>query len=853
MAHLLHRLGTSAARLGWRVVVAWVAVLAVTVGAFLAFGGTLVSTFSIPGTETDRVAAQLAEEVPGASGATGTVVLRTEDGQAFTSEQEAAVAAALDDVAGLEGVASTVDPFATQDEVEQQRQQLADGADQVEAGRAELESGQEQLDAGREQLEAAQEQLDAAAQQLEDAGLPLSAAPDLQAQQDQLDAQREQLDAQQQQLDEGRAELEAQARQLELGQELADLSSGIRTVSEDGATALAVVQFTQDQFSLPEEVRTGVVDSLEQADLPGVEVDFSSEIASSTDGILGPGEVIGVVVAAVVLLVMLRGVLPAALPIVTSLTGVGIGVTASLAFSGVVEMASVTPALGVMLGLAVGIDYSLFIINRHRRQLREGVPLRESIGLANGTAGNAVVFAGSTVLIALLLLNVTGIGFLGTMGTVGAVCVLVAVLMAVSFTPALLGLLGHRVIGRSGRRHEAAHVDPARPMSTAKAVVGVVLPVVALLVVAVPALSIRLGLPSGAQEAEDTTAYQAYTAAAEAFGPGQNGPLVVTADLPEPVAEDEELATQVEVAQQVAALDDVVAVAPAGVSDDRSFFAFQVVPEEGPSSASTEQLVQDLRALDPTVDTLPAGADGDVEVGVAGAASGNIDISDRLADVLPLYLALVIGLSLVILVVVFRSLLVPVLATAGFALSLFAALGAVTAVYQWGWLADVFGVTTPGPVLNFAPLLLVGILFGLAMDYQLFVASGMREAYVHGQPARRAVMVGLRTGRPVVVAAAIIMVSVFGGFVFSHLAAVKPIGFGLATGVLFDAFVVRLVLVPAVMHLVGRGAWWLPRWLDRVLPHVDVEGSALEREHPDGGATQREPREATAPAAPAAR
>ncbi|GAA2032093.1 MMPL family transporter [Pseudokineococcus marinus] len=821
MAHLLHRLGTSAARLRWRVVVAWFAVLALGVGAFLAFGGTLVSTFSIPGTETDRVAAQLAEEVPGASGATGTVVLRTEDGQPFTAEQEAAVATALDDVAGLDGVASTVDPFATQDQIEQQRQQLADGADQLEAGRAELESGQEQLDAAAAQLQAA--------------GVPLSAAPDLEAQQSQLDA--------------GRAELEAQAQQLELGQELADLSSGIRTVSQDGTTALAVVQFTQDQFSLPEAVRTGVVDRLEQADLPGVQVDFSSEIANSTDGILGPGEVIGVVVAGVVLLVMLRGLLPAALPIVTSLTGVGIGVTASLAFSDVVQMASVTPALGVMLGLAVGIDYSLFIINRHRRQLRDGVGVRESIGLANGTAGSAVVFAGSTVLLALLGLNVTGIGFLGTMGTVGAVCVLVAVLMAVTFTPAVLGLLGDRVLGRGGHRHQAAHVDTARPMSTTKAVLGVVLPVVALLVVAVPALSIRLGLPSGAQEAEDTTAYQAYTAAAEAFGPGQNGPLVVTADLPEPVAEDEELATQVEVAQQVAALDDVVAVAPAGVSADRSFFAFQVVPQDGPSSASTEQLVQDLRALQPTVDTLPAGADGEVQVGVAGAASGNIDISDRLAEVLPLYLALVIGLSLVILVVVFRSLLVPVLATAGFALSLFAALGAVTAVYQWGWLADVFGVTTPGPVLNFAPLLLVGILFGLAMDYQLFVVSGMREAYVHGEPARRAVMVGLRSGRPVVVAAAIIMVSVFGGFVFSHLAAVKPIGFGLATGVLFDAFVVRLVLVPAVMHLVGRGAWWLPRWLDRVLPHVDVEGSALEREHPGGGAAQREPREAAAPAA----
>ncbi|MEJ5946930.1 MMPL family transporter [Pseudokineococcus basanitobsidens] len=799
MAHLLYRLGRSAAALGWRVVVAWVAVLAVAAGAFLAFGGTLVSTFSIPGTETDRVSAQLAQELPGASGATGTVVFRTDDGSAFTAEQRDGVAAALADVGGLDGVSSTVDPFATAEQTAAQTRQLEDAAAQVEDG--------------REQLDAGQQQVDAAAAQLEEAGVPLSASPELSAQQEQLDASR--------------AELEAQAAQVEDGQRLADLASGIRTVSEDGSTALGVVLFTQDQFSLPEEVKSSVVDTLEAADLPGVQVDFSSEIASSTEGILGPGEIIGVVVAGVVLLLMLRAALPAVLPLVTSLAGVGIGVTASLAFSGVVEMASVTPALGVMLGLAVGIDYSLFIINRHRRQLREGVDLRESIGLANGTAGTAVVFAGSTVLLALLALNLTGIGFLGTMGTVGAVCVLVAVLMAVTFTPALLGVVGRRVLDRR-TRPRGAHVDRSRPMSTRRAVLGVVLPVLALLVVAVPALSIRLGLPSGAQEAEDTTQYRAYTATADAFGPGQNGPLVVTADLPEPVAEDAELATQVELAEQVASFDDVVAVAPAGVSADRSFFAFQVVPADGPASASTEQLVQDLRALDPTVE----GAPGDVAVGVAGAASGNIDISDQLADVLPVYLAVVVGLSLVLLVLVFRSLLVPVLAVGGFVLSLFAALGAVTAVYQWGWLADVLGVTSPGPVLNFAPLLLVGILFGLAMDYQLFLVSGMREAYVHGTPARRAVMAGLRSGRPVVLAAAVIMVSVFGGFVFSHLAAVKPIGFGLATGVLFDAFVVRLVLVPSVMHLVGRGAWWIPSWLDRVLPDVDVEGAALEREHP---------------------
>ena len=232
-----------------------------------------------------------------------------------------------------------------------------------------------------------------------------------------------------------------------------------------------------------------------------------------------------------------------------------------------------------------------------------------------------------------------------------------------------------------------------------------------------------------------------------------------------------------------------------------------------------------------------------IQLGVAGQASGNIDISEKLAAALPIYLAVVIGLSLLIMILVFRSLLVPLIATGGFLLSLAAAFGAVVAVYQWGWLGAIFGVHDPGPVLNFAPIILVGVLFGLAMDYQLFLVSGMREAYVHGLGARSAVVAGLRNGRPVVTAAAIIMVSVFGGFVFSHLAMVRPLGFGMAIGVLFDAFVVRMLLVPALMHLAGDAAWWLPKWLQRVLPNVDVEGAALERTHPVGAQRplQRQP------------
>mgnify|MGYP001615200456 FL=1 len=315
---------------------------------------------------------------------------------------------------------------------------------------------------------------------------------------------------------------------------------------------------------------------------------------------------------------------------------------------------------------------------------------------------------------------------------------------------------------------------------------------------------------------------------AEQFGAGQNGPLLVVAQTPDAVAEADQLRTQIEVAAVLAEQSDVVAVAPVGVSDDGTVFAFQVIPHDGPASESTEQLVHTLRDLSP-IDT---DGQGEVSLGVAGQASGNIDVSEKLADALPIYLLVVVGLSLIIMIVVFRSLLVPLIATAGYVLSLFAALGAVTAIYQWGWLSAVFGAHDPGPVLSFAPIIIMGVLFGLAMDYQLFLVSGMREAYVHGLPARTAVVAGVRGGRAVVTAAAIIMASVFGGFVFSHLGMVRPLGFGLAIGVLFDAFVVRMVLVPALMHLFGTAAWWLPRWLDRIIPDVDVEGAALERTHP---------------------
>ncbi|MEU6861549.1 MMPL family transporter [Glycomyces sp. NPDC046736] len=830
MAEFLYRVGRSCARRAKTVIAAWIAILALAGVAYVLFGGTIASTLSIPGTPTEEVTDHLAESLPEASGGTGQIVLSTEDGSAFTEAQQADIAALIAEAGEVDGVEAVVDPFATEAQRDDQQAQIDAGRTEIEAAQAQLDAGKAELDAARGELEAAQAQLDAARAQAEGNAEALAA---LDAQQTELDGGFAELEAQQAALDSGAADLATQAAAMEQGATLLALAADAAVVSSDGSAAIVTVAFEDSQMEVTPETKRAVIDVFEDSPVDGVNADFSSEMQDSVPQIAGVSEVIGLVVAGIVLVLMLGTFVGAALPLVTALVGVGVGAMATMSLSGLVEMTSVTPILGVMLGLAVGIDYSLFIVNRHRRQLKEGYDVDESIALATGTSGNAVVFAGATVLIALVALNITGIPFLGLMGSIGAFCILCAVLIAVTFTPALLRLTGMKILSKRERAardaHETAKRPDLKPMHTGRAVLRVLVGVGALLAVALPAMDMRLNLPDGSSEQHDTTQYRAYATVAERFGEGQNGSLLVVADLPGSPDEAAAMAAQVAVAEAVSEEDDVVAVAPIGISEDNATLAFQVIPAEGPTSESTQDLVHTLRDL--TVD----GVD---DIGVAGSASGNIDISEILADALPIYLAVVVGLSLIILILVFRSILVPVLATLGFILSYFAALGGVVAIYQWGWLADVFGVDTPGPILNFLPTILVGILFGLAMDYMLFIGSGIRESYAHGVPARLAVVQGVRAGRAVVTAAAIIMMAVFGGFIFSHSTMIRPIGFALAFGVLVDAFLVRMLIIPALMHLVGDKAWWLPKWLDRILPDVDVEGAALERRHPHAEAKQ---------------
>ncbi|WP_109473643.1 MMPL family transporter [Ornithinimicrobium cavernae] len=835
MASFLHRLGRWCAEHAWRTIVAWILVMATAGTAAATMMKPLSNEFSIPGSRFEQVLQDLEAALPAAAGASGTVVFSSEGG--FTDAERQEVADLLAEWEQVEGVGAVTDPFTTQAQLDGSSAQLDDAREQLHQGRADLEAGRAELVSGQEEIDNGWTQYEAGLAALEENrdALPPEMVADAEAQlaaaREQLEAGQAELDTGARELEQGEAELAAGEEELALGERLAQLSDGLRFVSEDGTVALAQLQFEMDGASLDPAIGQELQELGTQLAGTGVTVDYSQAIVQDISSVVGATEAIGIAVAAVVLLVMLGGLLAAGLPLLMALVGVGVGVGGAMALTRFVDMNSATPALALMLGLAVGIDYSLFLINRHRTQLRQGMELRSSIALATGTSGNAVVFAGMTVFIALAALVVTGIPFLGVMGLVAAGTVLVAVLLAITLTPALLSLMGTRALGRRAR---VARHAPAAPQGRGGwaawvqrrpwlAVAGVLV-VVGLL--ATPALDIRLGLPDGASEPEDSTAYAAYDLTREHFGAGSNGPILAVATMEQPIGDTERALMQAQagIGEDLAGVPGARSVVPIGVSQDRTTLAFQIVPEAGPAEQATVDLVGNL-------DESAAGigeAHG-AELGFTGQTVANIDISRQLADVLPLYLVVVVGLSLVLLLLVFRSLLVPLLATGGFLLSIAASFGAVVAVYQWGVGSAFFGVHEPGPILSFLPILLIGVLFGLAMDYQVFLVSAMREAHVHGESAARAVVSGFNHSARVVTAAAIIMISVFGGFVFAHLAMVRPIGLGLAVGVLIDAFLVRMTLTPAVLSLVGERAWHLPRWLDRVLPEMDVEGARLER------------------------
>lgn len=638
-------------------------------------------------------------------------------------------------------------------------------------------------------------------------------------------------------------------------------------ISDDRTAAIISVQLHGQQTTVPAETKTAIKDAgaALQKELPsGSKTAVGGQLFSQNLPTISPTEGVGLLIAIVVLIITFGSILAAGMPLATALLGVGLSMALIFIATLFGPISSTTPLLALMLGLAVGIDYSLFIISRHQSQLKAGVDPEESAARAVATAGSAVLFAGITVIIALAGLAVAGIPFLTTMGLAASVAVGIAVLVALSLTPAFLGFAGSRITPghRATKRAERAakRVAAAEPTGAeaatpapepvtranpslahaAKAdipkgpfrtwvravtrfpIVTVVAVVVALGIAAVPALQLRLALPDAGSHPKDDPARIAYDLVSEHFGPGYNGPLIVTGSI---ISSHDPLGLMKKLGAEIADLPGVAAVPLSTPNQNADTGIVQVVPTTAPDDPRTAQLVSELRSkhqhfLD----------EYGVDLKVTGTTAAQIDVSSRLGGALLPFGILVVGLSLVLLTMVFRSIAVPIKAALGYLLSVGVAFGAVTAVFEWGWFGDAVHLDKTGPVISFMPIILMGVLFGLAMDYEVFLVSRIREDYVHGGDARRAIQSGFVGSAKVVTAAAIIMISVFAAFVPEGDASIKPIALGLAVGVFVDAFIVRMTLVPAVLQLLGDKAWWMPRWLDRVLPSFDVEGDGLQKE-----------------------
>ncbi|WP_433472418.1 MMPL family transporter [Spirillospora sp. CA-142024] len=600
-------------------------------------------------------------------------------------------------------------------------------------------------------------------------------------------------------------------------------------ISKDGSTAYVTVTYKVPSSDVTDASRESVAKATDQARDAGLTVEAGGDALDDT-GLGGAAEIIGISVAAVVLLLTFGSLAGAGLPLLTAILGVGISFGSIMALADALGLSTNTGTLAMMLGLAVGIDYALFVVSRYREERARGREPQEAAGLAVGTAGSAVVFAGLTVVIALAGLSVAGIPVLAKMGLAAAAAIIVAVLIALTMVPALLGFWPDAVLSRAVRKGQGAgagkHDQDGRGERWARFVLRrpvsvLFLSVVALGALAIPATGLRLGMPGDEAKPPSSTERRAYDDLAKAFGPGFNGPLTIVVDAQG--AADPKAAVKT-ITAKIGATAGVAGVSQAQFNDAGDTAVFSATPSTSPTDAKTKDLVKTIRGERAALES-----QSEATFEVTGLTAVNIDMAAKVQAALIPYLAVIVGLAVLLLLVVFRSLLVPLKAALGFLLSVLAALGAVVTVFQHGHGAGLLGVEQTGPIMSLMPIFLVGIVFGLAMDYEVFLVTRMREAHVHGATPAEAIVTGFRHSSRVVTAAALIMIAVFGGFIGEHDSMIKMIGFGLAAAVLFDAFVVRMAIVPAVLALLGRRAWWLPRRLDRILPRVDVEGEALSR------------------------
>jgi RND superfamily putative drug exporter len=614
-------------------------------------------------------------------------------------------------------------------------------------------------------------------------------------------------------------------------------------ISGSGTIAYEQVQLKESGGSITEKTLGDIHDAVTAARVNGLQAESAGDLVTKTPGeILGIGEVAGVLIALVVLLITLGSLIAAGMPITTALVAIAVSMAGLFSLSKAISINATTPVLAVMLGLAVGIDYSLFIINKYRRLALDGHAYKEAAARAVGTAGNAVVFAALTVVIALAALSIVNIPFMTLMGLSGAATIAVAALVSISLVPAMLGVVGRRVFNKKLRaKVEAAQAQGAKrihsvnPNSiwfkwgqkiTKHPIIALVSAILVIGVIALPVKDLQLGLPTDQYAATSSTQKKAYNLLTEGFGVGFNAPLTIVVEgLPEVSDANKavygkyaSLAELNKVAVHISKLDDVDQALPAAATDNGTAGIIQVIPKTAPIDKETADLIKKLRD---TSEQKTITGSSDISLSVTGATALQGDINSKLGAALPEYLIVVVGLSLILLIVAFRSILVPIKATVGFLLSVLAMFGSLVAVFQWGW----FGLAdAPGPIISFIPIISIGIIFGLAMDYEFFLVSSMHEAYIQTKNAKDAVARGFGVGSKVVTAAAVIMVSVFAGFISNHDATIQAIGFGLAVGILVDAFLVRMTIVPAAMTLLGKAAWWMPKWLEKRMPHISIEG-----------------------------
>ncbi len=785
MAKLLYRLGRFSFLHKWKVIIAWLVILVGTVAAALALMKPMTSEYSIAGTPaidaTHRAMELFPENGNPANAPSVNLVFKAPEGEKLSDPDNAAA------------VQSVVD-------------HIADNLD---------------IPLGSQQRW----------------GNPLEVSPALQAQ------------------------VIEQFTSMGLPEETArEDADNLAMVSEDGTIAYTSFDFDADSpYSVEQADKDVVTEAMEIGRAAGLQVEAGGAGFGDAITVNSTSEIIGLAVAFLVLIFTFGSLVASGMPLVSAVVGVGLGALGVMIATHWVELNDLTPVLAIMIGLAVGIDYALFIMSRYRQE-RARMDGPDAAGMAVGTAGSSVVFAGTTVFVALFALLIANIGFLSAMGLAAAGTVAMAVAVALTLVPALLGVAGDkafagRIPGVAGNPTRKGKVRRSSTMGNRWVRLVQKFPAVVMAAVVIslgamsyPVLNMQLALPADTTSNPDTTQRKAADLLSEGFGPGVNGPFLVIVDgqdaNPEagalqPLISGQEgddtqqkatFASFLYATQQLKQVGGVKHAQLVGVNGDMTAAQIMVTPETAPTDAATVGTASALRSANAEIQDATG-----AEVGMTGLTAVQLDITERLEQAMGPYLTIVVGLAIVLLLLVFRSVLVPVIAGLGFLLSVGAAFGVTVLVWQEGFM-DL--VPAPGPLISFMPIFLIGVTFGLAMDYQVFLVTRMREHFSrhpHGtgtkyNPVDEATIAGFTQGARVVTAAAIIMISVFVAFINQPLPFIQIFGFALAFGVLFDAFFVRMALVPATMFLMGQATWWMPKWLDKLLPTVDIEGTALEEE-----------------------